>query len=351
MSRLLAFPYYPDNAWQDILYGSARDAGWQIQPLLGLTEIAEAEGAGTVLHLGWTTPIVQTAASVVDAVHAVEETRVLLDGFRNRGGRVLWTIHNVLPHELNYVVPELSLAKMLVEVADVVHVMARNTAQLVRPFYPIDGARIAAIPHPSYLGTYPEPPSRVEARAELGIDVNAVLALAIGTIRPYKGIERLTAMSHLMDAPDELAIVGQFSGGLRPADVRGAVGPRCRIVDGYQDDRALSLWCSAADAMVLPYTNILNSGTLELAASFGLPAIVPPLPAFEELDPAWVRTVDFDANPGHALDALHGLAGDEFARAAAIEYARRHPPTAVSEEFRGLLDELIESDGLRRPTA
>lgn len=339
---LLAYPHYPANAWQDIMYRDALASGWQFEALDCLAALDNVEAAGSVLHLGWTAPIAHNATTVREALAAVATAKEQLARFRQRGGRIIWTIHNVLPHEVEFLIPALELCRAFADAADVVHVMASATGKLVRPYYSLEGSRVERIPHPSYAGIYPSTESRAQAREALGIAQDVTLALATGTIRPYKGVDRLIALSQQLPQGVELAIVGQFSGGLDPNEARATAGQSCRIVDGYQDGESLARWCSAADVMLLPYTGSLNSGTIELAATFGLPAIVPPLPTFADFDSRWVRVVDFDNDVPGTISAISELAATPTAAAAARRHASANSPDTVSAAFLQVLASLTE---------
>jgi glycosyltransferase involved in cell wall biosynthesis len=121
-----------------------------------------------------------------------------------------------------------------------------------------------------------------EARRRLGILPEEKVLLFFGNIAPYKGLEYLLrAFSKLSAGRSDyrLAIVGRPKG-------PGEYWDRLKqIIDGldparlfqkieYVPDEDTEIYFKAADVVVLPYTEVFQSGVLFLGYSFGLPALV-----------------------------------------------------------------------------
>ena len=79
------------------------------------------------------------------------------------------------------------------------------------------------------------------------------------------------------------------------AQLTAAAGDhRVRLDLQFQPPERLSAWLAAADVVVLPYSDVLNSGTALLALSADRPVVVPGRGAMPELQQAvgreWVHT-------------------------------------------------------------
>ena len=93
---------------------------------------------------------------------------------------------------------------------------------------------------------------------------------------------------------------------------------------------------------VLPYRKVLNSGSMMLAATFGVPLV---LPAEEALladygDEPWIRFFDTD----RAAASIAEILADDWylkseARQAALDFARGRSPVAMSRGYAELLRE------------
>lgn len=122
-----------------------------------------------------------------------------------------------------------------------------------------------------------------DAKRRLKLDTGEKTILFFGSIGPYKGLDCLvaafgrTAASH----PDyRLLIVGKPKVGaetylaeiqqtIQRDAMRGQVVQRIEFVP----DEDTELYFKAADVLVLPYTQVFQSGVLVLGYSFGLPVI------------------------------------------------------------------------------
>jgi glycosyltransferase involved in cell wall biosynthesis len=129
-----------------------------------------------------------------------------------------------------------------------------------------------------------------EAKRRLGIAEHQQTLLFFGRIGPYKGLELLAAAFQETGHPDRRLIIAgtakerseEYLSGilrkLREQAERGLVISRVQ----YIPDRDIELYFKAADAVVLPYTQIYQSGVLFLAYSFGVPVIASDVGSFRE---------------------------------------------------------------------
>jgi D-inositol-3-phosphate glycosyltransferase len=125
--------------------------------------------------------------------------------------------------------------------------------------------------------------SPAEAKQRLGIGDGKRTMLFFGNIEPYKGLQVLAeAFRHLSDKnPDyRLIIAGRPGRGCEKylEEVQLTVErevSRERVIQKieYIPDEDVEIYFKAADALVLPYTCVSQSGVLFLGYSFGLPVI------------------------------------------------------------------------------
>lgn len=127
------------------------------------------------------------------------------------------------------------------------------------------------------------PPYRIDrrsARIARGLPLDRRLALFVGYVRPYKGLDLLAEAWSIAErtglpADVHLVVAGSVAadaeGHLR--ELREAVGPRLHAFPGYADETAMAEYLVAADAAVAPYRACYTSGIVPLAFSFGLPVL------------------------------------------------------------------------------
>lgn len=349
--------FYPDfrggNPYQEMLFSGARAAGLGVAPLPWAPESLVHEKAdpdrGYVVNLHWTAPVLQTSEHSAEAVRRLDHFTAMLDELAERGGRLLWTVHNVLPHECPYRLLEIELCRRLAERADLVHVMDDSTVEAVRDLYPLDPAKVRVVPHASYQGVYPDTATRAEARERHGLGEDETAVLVLGGLRRYKAPERLLEAFEQAAARHpglRLLIAGEPDGDpeLGPFVERCESDPRIVCHFGRVADDDLQWWLRAADLAALPYANVLNSGFLHLATGYGLPVVAPDVPGLRNiLEPAWSQSFPPEADAPVLAEALLAGAerlGNAEARAAAAARGASYPPEAMADEFLTLLTSL-----------
>ena len=125
--------------------------------------------------------------------------------------------------------------------------------------------------------------SHNQAKELLGIERNSKTILFFGRITQYKGLEYLFgAFKNLAQRSDQyrLIVSGRVERGCEAywdairEQVREEVQSRRIVIrDEFIPDSETEIYFKAADALVLPYRDIFQSGVMFLAYSFGLPVL------------------------------------------------------------------------------
>jgi glycosyltransferase involved in cell wall biosynthesis len=357
-----ALHFFPDwrggNHFQQMLFERLPDIDVAAVPVADLSEhLAHRAATGDpgVLNLHWTTPILARAATEDEAAAAVAAFVRLLGAFRGAGGRLVWTVHNVVPHDARFGEHEIALARCLAANADVVHVLNPATAAAVAPYYELDPSRVVVIEHSSYLGVYPDTMSRARARRRLGLKPRHKVLVSLGQLRPYKGLDRLVDTFELMRADDRrlrLLVAGRPGRGpamralvQRITHTPGTVSRFKRL-----PDQRLQVWLRAADLAVLPYTDILNSGSFLLAETFGLPVVATRAGGLAarggEEHVRLFGEDDFESTLRSAVrDMVTDRDGASRARASAYAAAAARPPARMASEFARMVGSLMGDAG------
>jgi D-inositol-3-phosphate glycosyltransferase len=121
-----------------------------------------------------------------------------------------------------------------------------------------------------------------EAKQRLGIRKDEKTILFFGRITPYKGLEYLIAAFRQIQARGgdyRLIIAGRvdrsekYWAPIREDLCEDVKKGRVLLRDQFIPDEETELYFKAADALVLPYREIYQSGVLFLGHSFGLPVL------------------------------------------------------------------------------
>jgi glycosyltransferase involved in cell wall biosynthesis len=197
------------------------------------------------------------------------------------GARLVFTAHNVLPHDDGGADPatvrrNLNCAHLVVAQTD--HV-ARQLRTVVRTRSPI-----VQIPHGPLFVDRPLPtPADAAARLDWPPDPTV---LFLGLVRPYKGLDLLADawLQVLRACPRaRLLVVGKvLDSAVRPELDRLRALPRVQVVDRYVSVGRMLDCYAVAQVVVFPYRQISQSGALMTAAGLGRPSIVTPLDGLVE---------------------------------------------------------------------
>lgn len=290
---------FDGNVYVRLWSDAARRAGARVLPLTAPALLGDRAAGSTWVHLQWPEWAVGDPSTPVAARRAAK-LLALLAIARVRRSRVLVTAHNVWAHERRHPRLESALWTLLGFACTDLHVLSSaGTAEFIRAHPTFRRVSVHEIPHGNYEPTVASPQSRVDARAALGLSADARVFVVFGALRAYKGVEELVeAFVRLEDASARLVVAGrvtdvELSKFLERACTRD---DRLLVLSRFLADAELQTLLRAADAVVLPYRRVLNSGSAILALTLGRPVLLPRTPTFEALrarvGKQWVRLFD-----------------------------------------------------------
>jgi beta-1,4-mannosyltransferase len=329
------------NPYQQLLGEALARRGAIARPAnrLRLRDALRARGGACVVHLHWIEFIIRSTdpgrrAGLLSLGRAAHLVLVLLVA-RIRRVRIVWTVHNLRPHEARRRGVDRVVGQLVARLADVVLVHSRHCAAQVssRLGRPVDVAY-----HGNYVDFYPSPRrDRRESRHSLGLPADAHVLLAFGLIRPYKMIAELIAeFRGLADPRFRLLIAG------RPLDcevrreVERAAREDERVILRLEriSDAEVTELHLAADVAVLAYRDVFSSGALMLALSQGLPVIAAESSTASELGgPPAILTFPVG---GLAAALAASLPTEPAARELAVGTAKRYGWDAMAAKVLGV---------------
>jgi len=126
----------------------------------------------------------------------------------------------------------------------------------------------------------PKKISKLNARKEIGWDIDAKIILFYGLIRPYKGLDNLLeafTMSPLNLSNIKLAIVGEFYEPIlkyKKIIKKLKLEDKVYLIPGFSDKKSTQLYFSSSDLVALTYKSATQSGVIPLAYHFKIPILV-----------------------------------------------------------------------------
>jgi beta-1,4-mannosyltransferase len=278
-------PRAPENPYIQLLCDALRECGVSIVPHPGRPSILWLLRMGRtvdILHFHWPEIHYQRSSTLLTLLKFGHFAAFLLAAII-LGHTVVWTVHNLEPHESSPLVDRWARRLMARAAWVVAHCQwaaeeARRRWRLRR--------EILVAHHGHYIGRYPDGVSRDAARWQLGLPLDARVFLHLGALRRYKGVENLmSAFQQLDGAHLRLLIAGQVRDETLGEAIRQQAikDPRIIFHPGFVPEHMVQLYLRAADMMVLPYTAVTTSGSLMLALSFGCGVVAPSMGCIPEM--------------------------------------------------------------------
>lgn len=305
--RVLAYPAFSPrelNPYTRLLYKSMKADVFDFSHRSALT------GRFDVFHIHWPEWEANFYQNPFEAALRLRLKLAVIDILRLKGTEIIWTVHNLKAHDGRHPAIEQWFWRAFIKRLDAYIALTEAGRNAARELFPeLRDKPSFVIPHGHYCHHYPCI-STVDPRAELGISPASHMLLFFGRIRDYKNlpllIESFSSLSGdltlcIAGRPDNEAIAGRIT-------TLASRDSRVRLHLGDIPDDRVQYFFRAADLVVLPYREILNSGTAMLALSFDRPVLVPDRGAMGELrsmfGSEWVRTYSGSLTP---LDLAEGL--------------------------------------------
>jgi glycosyltransferase involved in cell wall biosynthesis len=202
---------------------------------------------------------------------------------RALGYRIVWTMHNVLPHERAPGRLDEQARWLMARLAHAVLVLCMaGRDELRQRLGRQRGVWVTS------LGVDSDPLAATDVtsvRTALGLPADAFIYLYFGDIRPYKGVPDLVRCFRRLPGDNlRLLVVGDLRDQGVAAAIDQVVAADARILCEftYVPAARLLAYLAAADVVVLPFQEILSSSSALMALSCGRPVVAPALGCLPE---------------------------------------------------------------------
>ena len=311
--RILAFPKRGADAYTGQLARHLEARGAIVDPFTFRRALL---GRYDVVHLHWPESHLR-ARRWWRALAKHARLFALCVLLRLRRTRICWTLHNLRPHEHDHWLSERLFPLWFPRLCTHVIALSPTGLEQARARFPVLGRKAAAIvPLGHFRDAYPPGPPRAECRARLGLPAEGFTFLFLGTIRRYKNVPRLVdAFRDLTDRDVQLVVAGRPLFGVRPDAIlaRAAGDPRIHCHLRFLADPEVPVFLGAADLVVLPFEDVLNSGSVLLALSLDRRVLAPRLGALPDLEQLvgarWLRLYAGPLTAGILAEARRAVTG------------------------------------------
>jgi glycosyltransferase involved in cell wall biosynthesis len=262
------------------------------------------------------------------------------------GIKVIWTAHNILPHNPIFR-DDFAIRRFLVHRSAAVIALSQNAETVLkRDFQP---RQVLIIPEGPLF--HPTTFSRDEFRHELSVPEGNILLVSLGNLAPYKGLSDLLRISQNLSEKISIRIAGWCEAAERGELKRLCAEAKLSGTDIQIAFRKLSNneyggYLQAADFYVAPFRKITNSGSLNAALTAGVPVVIPDLPSLQWIprDAAVVYQPDLDGNGlAEALKSLTRISKEKVVsmQSAGAVFTAQNPWSLVAEQYLSLYSKIL----------
>ena len=320
--EILYYPPWDDGDYQDFLYSAlencgAKSTGASNHPLLPILINRHQIDRADIFHVHWIHTLYGGSSKWMPILVILLLPQLLY--LRIAETPVVWTVHNHTTHDTPYPRLDVLVRRIFARFicgGIIVHCDSARTT--IKETYGLrSDSRISVIPHGNY-DPYPRNTGK-DPGVEINVPDEGFCYLQFGSIKPYKGtLELVEAFSSIAESEDRLLIMGRRSNERYARELETAVhdDDRIKLEFGYVENKTFHSIAEIADAMVLPYRDILTSGAAHLALSFGMPVVAPRIGCLPETVPEKGGVLYTSGGLGDAMKAVKRLDPEQVADSA-----------------------------------
>ncbi len=199
---------------------------------------------------------------------------------------IVWTVHNLRGHEnLNDKGDETKWLRYFARHASIIRVFSQSSVPRVCAVTGAEPAKIRVVPEGDFTHYYPNTVTALVARTRLGVGRDEFVLLWLGSIRPYKGLHELISTFRQIGQPHwRLVIAGRpfIREYAKEIEEYAKGDPRIQWHARFIPEDELQIFYNAADAVVLPFAEVENSGSICVAMGFRKAVVAPDLGVIAE---------------------------------------------------------------------
>lgn len=288
-SVIAIYPYIETNPYQRLLSETLEKSGYKIRKLARIENtfpfqlVSQCRDVN-VLHFHWIEHLYGARIRLFSPVRAAVLLAILVV-LRSRRTRIVYTLHNLVPHNTRRLWFHLFVQRLIIRLVDIVIIHSRPALNVASTAFGSNN-KFKIISHGRYDGYYPNLVSKAEARSLLRIPNGAKVALFLGSMGGYKGVHWLLRAAEELARRNVLLLIAGDTSGLGKSDrdlLRQASQKNVILHEGFVPESQMQYFLNSANCLVLPYLESFTSGMAFLGLSFQLPIVGTSATAFKDM--------------------------------------------------------------------
>jgi len=237
-----------------------------------------------IIHFHWPESLCDGRVANKDEV--ISNLRSSLRRLKEKNIKLVWTMHNLLPHDTKSIPFDKELYQLFADSADgCIHHSQCGLKEAIKTYQYVPETEHIVIKHGCHINKVKLEVSRFEARQELGLSSDANIYVTVGAIRPYKKIELLIETLVRRDGNEILLIAGGVSDkeyAQQLIDMEG-VSKHVKFLN-YVESSDMPKVIRASDYLVVAHgQSELTSAAPHFSQQYLIPLICPDAPYYREV--------------------------------------------------------------------
>jgi glycosyltransferase involved in cell wall biosynthesis len=202
---------------------------------------------------------------------------------KNSGIRIIWTYHNIEPHEKNLMFDRIGYSLMS-SAADLIICHDEHSRRAcIERHNP--ACKVVVMCIGNYEGVYPKAAHRSTVVRRLGLDPELPLVSSIGAMRGYKGLDVGCRAIAALGGRVQYVVAGQSQSPRLARQLQSTIRgvSSVKIIPRALSDQEFADLSAASDVIILPYRKVTGSSALLAALTFHRGVIASDLPFFREI--------------------------------------------------------------------
>lgn len=206
------------------------------------------------------------------------------------GGRIIWTVHNIFPHSNNYKTANKIFRRYMARIVDKLHVHCSYAVGKMSEILNVSKSKFIIVKHPEYpafIMGRTETIKLLRAKYHLDLVEDKIFFLVFGAIAKYKGIKEIIEIFKKEIKNHYLIIAGAIKkGNIKYFNELKNESLGCGniiLLGEMIPNEDLPLFLNTSDYVIFNYEEILTSGSVMMALSFGKKVIAPAMGCISEL--------------------------------------------------------------------
>ncbi len=278
-----------ENPFQFLIKKALEKSGFRVvsgeKRKIGSTCIAVSRHRPDIIYYDWVHSFI-IGKTLLRSLLKSSVFVVEIAGLRFRKIPVFHTIHNLRNHAGKWLLLEKIVYTFFLRNCTHIRVYSEQMKSDATKKFGLSADKIIVAQDPPYHLYYPNQSSKETSRDFLNVNKDTFVFLFFGEIKPYKGLEILIdAFLQPGKQHCRLLIAGKSDNPryLEQLVRRSRHQPDIVWHHKFIPDEEVQYYFNAADTVVLPFTRIDHSGTVDLSMSFKKPVITLKTPAMHHL--------------------------------------------------------------------